>query len=294
MNPRKHISVSKKILPAGSAPRRGLDIFRPLLFIETLNFHSRQTYYYRYTPFAMKILIWNIMHGGGRRAPTIVEYVRSGSPDILILTEFRGTPPSREIASRIEELGLPHQLNTASKNHPAKNALLLASRWPLKRIHWKRSPEPVERRLLAHVRAPKPIAVAAVHVPNRVSGIKYPFLDALRDLTRRWRGGGALMAGDFNTGRIGEDESVKCFNRREDDFMTTMSETGWADAYRSVHGPKRAYTWRAPGGGGSFRLDHAFINRSARKRLLDARIDWPPGNPKPPSDHAALWITLKD
>ena len=244
--------------------------------------------------FAMKILIWNIMHGGGRRAPKIVERIRNGRPDLIILTEFRGTPPSREIAARIKEMGLSQQLKTTSESHPARNALLLASRWPLKRIHWRRPPEPKERRLLAHVRAPTPITIAAVHVPNRVSGIKYPFLDALCDLTCRWRGGGALLAGDFNTGRIGEDESVKCFNRREDNFMTAMSKAGWADAYRSAHGQKRAYTWRAPGGGGSFRLDHAFINRHAHGRLLGARIDWPPGDPRPPSDHAALWITLKD
>ena len=241
----------------------------------------------------MKILIWNIMHGGGRRVPAIVEYIRSGRPDLLVLNEFRGTPPSRDLASRIEELGLSHQLGTTSESRPAKNALLLASRWPLMHIHWRRPPEPEERRLLAHVRAPTPITICGVHVPNRVSGIKYPFLDALRDLARRWRGGGALMAGDFNTGRIGEDETVKCFNRREDDFMTTMSKAGWADAYRSVHGQKRAYTWRAPGGGGSFRLDHAFINRRAQGSLLDARIDWVKGNPRSPSDHAALWITLK-
>ncbi len=242
----------------------------------------------------MKILIWNIMHGGGRRASKIVERIHRAKPDLLILTEFRGTPPSREIAARIKEMGLSQQLKTTSKSQPAKNALLLASRWPLKRIHWKRSPEPEERRLLAHVRAPTPITIAAVHVLNRVSGKKYPFLDAICDLARRWRGGGAMMVGDYNTGRIGEDESVKCFNRREDDFMTTMSKTGWADAYHSIHGQKRAYTWRAPGGGGSFRLDHAFINRHAKGRLLDADIDWPSGDPRPPSDHAALWITLKD
>ena len=114
------------------------------------------------------------MHGGGRRTPDIVEYIRSGKPDIIILAEFRGTPPSRKISSCIEEMGLSHQLSSASGKHPAKNALLLASRWPLKRIHWSRPPNPEERRLLAHVRAPKPIAIAAVHVPNRVSGIKYP------------------------------------------------------------------------------------------------------------------------
>ena len=242
----------------------------------------------------MKILIWNIMHGGGRRAAKIVERIHRGKPDILVLNEFRGTPPSREIALNINKLGLSHQLNTALENNPAKNALLLASRWPLKRIHWKRPPEPKERRLLAHVQSPTPITIAAVHVLNRVSGKKYPFLDAIRDLALRWRGGGAIVAGDFNTGRIDEDESVKCFNRREDGFMTSMSKSGWADAYRSVHGKKRAYSWRAPGGGGGFRLDHAFINRRAQDRLLDARIDWVKGNPRPPSDHAALWITLKN
>ena len=84
-------------------------------------------------------------------------------------------------------------------------------------------------------------------MPNRVSGIKYPFLDALRDLARRWRGGDAIVAGDFNTGRIGEDETVKCFNKREDDFMTAMSKAGWADALPQRPRPKtRLYLARAP------------------------------------------------
>lgn len=242
----------------------------------------------------MKILIWNIMHGGGRRTPAIERQIRRGAPDVLVLTEFRGTPPSRALAARIGEMGLSRQLSTASESRPARNALLLASRWPLRRVHWKGRPAPGERCLLARVCSPRPIAVAAVHVPNRASGRKYPFLDALLHLARRWRGSGALMAGDYNTGRIGEDESVKCFNRREDGFMAAMSEAGWADAYRCAHGPGRAYTWRAPGGGGRFRLDHAFLSARARGRLIDARIHWPKGSAGPPSDHAALWLTLRD
>ncbi len=242
----------------------------------------------------MRILVWNIMHGGGGRTPAIAERIGRGRPDLVILTEFRGTPPSRALAARIARMGLRAQITTASDSHPARNALLLASRWPVRRIHWRRPPEPPERRLLARVRAPTPITVAAIHAPNRASGRKYPFLDALCDLARRWRGGGAMLAGDYNTGRIGEDETVRCFTRREDDFMAAMAKAGWADAYRTAHGERRAYTWRAPGGGGRFRLDHAHLNPRARGRLIDARIRWTRGAARPPSDHAALWITLRD
>ncbi|MBM3139549.1 MAG: hypothetical protein FJZ92_04875 [Chloroflexi bacterium] len=53
-----------------------------------------------------------------------------------------------------------------------------------------------------------PFALGAMHVPNFVSGRKLPFLDALRAVVARWRGGPALLAGDTNTGRIGVDEEA--------------------------------------------------------------------------------------
>ncbi len=239
----------------------------------------------------MRILVWNVMHGGGRRVGKIAARIARGRPDVVILSEFRDTPPSRALAARIAEMGLCAQVRTTAPDKPAVNALLLAARWPLRRLGWRGAPAPAERRLLARVCAPAPLTIAAVHVPNRASGIKYPFLDALRDMAGRRRGGDALMAGDYNTGRIGADESVRCFNRTEDDFMASMERAGWVDAYRHVHGQRRAYTWQAPGGGGRFRLDHAFVSPGARRRLLNARIG---AIRESPSDHAPLWITLGD
>ncbi|MEE9276065.1 MAG: endonuclease/exonuclease/phosphatase family protein [bacterium] len=238
-------------------------------------------------------MAWNIMHGGGKRAPAIARRLARRRPDVAVLSEFRDTPPSRGLAARLAGMGLPYQLTTADPKNPRRNGLLIASRWPLRRLRSRRPPSDPERWLLARVASPAPLSLAAVHVPNRVSGRKYPFLDALLAFARRWRGGDALMLGDYNTGRIGADESVPCFSRREDAFMTEMEAAGWADAYRRVRGRGRAYTWQAPGGGGRFRMDHAFVHRSAQGRLAGARIMWPRRGARPPSDHAALWIELE-
>ena len=243
----------------------------------------------------MRVVFWNIRAGGGIRAAAIARQIGAWRADAVALCEFRATPPSGELASAVAARGLPYQCTTADPARPRANAILLASRWPLRRLRLANAPAEPCRWLLARILAPAPLALGVMHVPNRISGRKYPYLDAVLRIARRDWPGPALFLGDTNSGRIGLDEEVPAFNRVEDDWMRGLDEAGWTDAFRHLRGRARAYTWYSPNGGNGFRIDQAFLNRALQPRLQRFRYDWgrlATPSRSPASDHAAIVLDL--
>jgi exonuclease III len=244
----------------------------------------------------MRIVFWNICAGGGVRARRIAERLVAWAPDVAALCEFRGTPPSVAVSTGLAEYGLVHQCTTAAT---AANGLLLASRWPLRRVRGRAEPaaEP-GRWLLAEVGAPSPFTAGVMHVPNRVTGRKDAFYAEVLAMIRRWRRGPALLLGDTNTGRPDVDEEVPVFGPREVAWLDAIERLGWADAFRSLHGPRRAYTWYSPNGRNGFRLDQAFINRELQPRVKGLAYAWGgrrrAGAGLPLSDHAAVLLDLAE
>jgi exonuclease III len=245
----------------------------------------------------MRVVAWNIRAGGGRRAAAIARQLGRWAPDVVALSEFRATPPSLALAAGLAATGLPHQLTTADPARPARNALLVAARWPLRRIRLRRQPAGPCRWLLATVAAPDPFVLGAMHVPNRVTGLKYPFLDAVLACARRWRLGPALIVGDTNSGRRGLDEQVPVFSLREEGWIDALAGCGWRDAFRCLRAEARAYTWYSPNGRNGFRIDQAFVNAALFERLHDAAYFWGGAARRRRrdllSDHAALLVDLR-
>jgi len=244
----------------------------------------------------VRIVAWNIRAGGGTRVEAIARQIERWAPDVAALCEFRATPPSRELARRLAQRGLPHQRTTADPRSPGVNRLLVASRWPLRRVRLVREPTEAGRWLLAAVAAPRPFLLGAMHVPNRVTGRKYPFLAAVLELAGSWRAGPAVFLGDTNSGRRGIDEERPGFNTHEDGWMVGLEEHGWADAFRRVRGGARAFTWYSPNAGNGFRIDQAFVNQHLLPELRDARYAWGRTRARAGrsavSDHAALLLDL--
>jgi len=249
----------------------------------------------------MRIVSWNIRAGGGRRIVGIADQIARWTPDVVALSEFRATPPSAELARVLAGNGLAHQLSSASAKLPRANRLLIASRWPLRRIRLRAGFAPDSGRwLLAGVDAPCPIMLGAMHVPNRVTGRKLPFLDAVLGVTHTWSRGPALLVGDTNSGLIGLDEEAPAFDVEEDGWIRGLEAAGWADAFRHLRGEERGYTWYSPNGGNGFRIDQAFVNSALHPRLRDARHEWGRaaggrgrrGRRDALSDHAALLVDL--
>lgn len=244
----------------------------------------------------MRIVAWNIRAGGGERVAAIARQLERWSPDVVALSEFRATAPSVALAAALAARGLPHQLTTAERARPARNALLVASRWPLGRVRLRPAPSEPGRWLLATVDAPRRLILGAMHVPNRVSGRKDPFLDAVLACARRWRFGPALFLGDTNSGRPGIDEEAPAFNAREEGWIDALADCGWLDAFRHLRGDARAYTWYSPNGRHGFRVDQAFVNAALLPHLEAAAYAWGGarrrGRRDALSDHAALLVDI--
>jgi exonuclease III len=243
----------------------------------------------------MRIVFWNICAGGGVRGTRIAERLARWAPDVVALCEFRATAPSLALSATLASRGLAHQCTTATG---AANGLLLASRWPLRRIRLRAEPAEPGRWLLAELRAPSPLTVGVMHVPNRVTGRKDAFYAEMLAAIRRWHRGPALLLGDTNSGRPDLDEEVPVFGPREVAWLDAIERAGWADGFRTLHRLKRAYTWYSPNGRNGFRLDQAFLNRELQARLRAVVYDWGVrrriGMGLALSDHAALLLDLAD
>lgn len=246
----------------------------------------------------MRIVAWNIRAGGGRRVEGIARQLERWTPDVVALSEFRATAASRALATALAAGGLPHQVTAANRGRPKVNALLVAARWPVRRLRLRAAPSEPGRWLVAALDGPSRLVLGAMHVPNRASRRKYPFLDAVLTCARRWRLGPALLVGDTNSGRRGLDEEVPAFNAREERWIDDLARCGWHDAFRHLRAGARAYTWYSPNGRNGFRIDQAFVNQALLARVKGAAYVWGGvavgGRRDGLSDHAALVVELAD
>lgn len=253
----------------------------------------------------LRIIYWNIRAGGGKRIDGIYDQLLDWQPDIIGLSEFRGTPASQQLAAQLSEMGYPHQLTSFLPDKLATNALLLASRYPLSRIKSKHMPTLAERWILAEAETATktqtqvPITVGLMHVPNYTKPhLKYPFLEAVSKMAGGWRRGPAILGGDTNCGKrnIDEEKPMTAKFQKEHDFIVNMEEHGWADAFRHQHGDRREYTWYSHRNNG-FRLDYAFLSPDFAPSLTKTEHVWG-HNPVEPerreglSDHAALIVDV--
>jgi len=233
------------------------------------------------------------MAGGGKRAKAIVNQLLAWQPSLVALSEFRATPPSISIADALSEYGLHHQLTTAEAENRARNALLLASRFPVEQAKIRNAPQPPHRWLLAKVHALQPFHIGVMHIPNTHTGLKYPYHEAVLSLVRDWKHSKALLIGDTNSGMPDIDEESPAFTKKEAAFMQGMEKAKWHDTFRHLHGKQPAYTWYSPNGKNGFRLDQAFVNSELMADVQLFRYVWGDAEGfKQLSDHAAVLLDI--
>ena len=239
----------------------------------------------------MRLVSWNIRHGGGGRIRAIYDALIGHAPDVIILTEYR-SGPGASLRERLASAGWPHF--ASSDPAPGRNGVAVLSGEPL---IVRRPPSSVPPDRWVEVEVPTyGLALAAVYVPVRG-----------RDVTRKdayWRGvleaaaarraASFLFVGDWNTGApIGDAEPEgRGFSCCE--HFAAMPEHGFVEAWRLLHPHQRAFSWYSRRGGADmngFRIDHAFLSERLRERLVSCEysdIERSVGA----SDHAALLLEL--
>lgn len=241
----------------------------------------------------MRIVSWNILHGGGKRVVPISEQLLEWKPDVVGLIEYRANAPSQSIATSLGKIGLVYQNQTIDADSEFSNGLFIASRWPIDVRDSTVLPE-LGSWLHVEIEQVPRVSLALMSVPNRSpDGTKYRFHEEVVSQLRSGRIDFAM--GDTNSGVPHIDEEAPYFNQREGRWFSDLESAGWQDVWRVRNPDAREFTWHSPNGGNGFRLDQFFANTESSKAVQNIRYEW--GSPaigklRGPSDHAAMIVDL--
>jgi exonuclease III len=206
----------------------------------------------------MRLLAWNIRHGGGRRLPRVVETIARHAADVAVLCEYRLTTGAA-LRAALADRGYRHATDVEPPT--GRNGVLIASRAPLgsARLLSRRVEEPHR---LVRTELACGLQLVGVYMPNLLR--KVPYWEAVLRAARRSRGQRALFIGDFNTTRHFIDETgAVCLTSH---YMDRIERAGFRDAWRDRNPHAREFSWYSHRGNG-FRLDHAFCSASLMATL---------------------------
>ena len=235
----------------------------------------------------MKILSWNILHGGGKRALDILDVIKKEQPDIVTLQEFRHGSSKKVLLDGLAKMGLDEQFAPETRN-ARENSVLIASRYSFQAIVF---PEEASLPALAIQTFFPDLAglnLIAVHLPHKKK--QPPYFHALLDLNKRHLKENSLIIGDFNCGIPFEDSETKSF---EHTFLfQQLLRNGWVDAWRSRNKNKREFTWISTKQKNGFRYDHALaspdLNGIIKKVQYDHKVRL-----NKISDHSLMAVELE-
>ena len=257
----------------------------------------------------MRIATFNV-NGIAARLPIVLDWLADTAPDVACLQELKA-PSERFPAMALRAAGY----EAIWHGQKSWNGVAILAR----------DTEPVERcRVLpgdpddTHSRyieaAVGDIVVGCLYLPNGNPSPGPKFDYKLRWLERlRLHAAGLLasgapvvLAGDFNV--IPTDLDVYAPERWREDALfrpesrsayAALVEQGWTDAVRALHPDERVYTFwdyvrNAFARDAGLRIDHLLLSPALAPKLRAAGVDTGVRAREKTSDHAPVWIELRD
>lgn len=261
----------------------------------------------------MRVLSWNILHGGGGRREAILAAIAAIDPDVVTLQEVRRSEGRDPLLEGLADLGLGEQV-LSPLGDARSNGVLIASRWPLAAEPLRPAgpgADPAAPVYLMRARLSWPgratgsapgegdgggqdeeeggaelLNLVAVRFPQKQAQIA-PF-EALLALPPAWREELSLLIGDFNCGIPLLDSQTPTFPCTA--WFQRLLAQGWVDAWRRRHRQERQYSWVSTRGNG-FRYDHALVSPGLDQRIRSVRYAQELRQ-SGLSDHAGLVVEL--
>lgn len=233
----------------------------------------------------LRLLSWNILHGGGTRCEQIIGFIEQHDPDIVCLQEFRHGQSKPVLLAGLQALGL-ETITAPDTSNARENSLIIATRLPMQAESFPDNTVPA-RAITASIEVSPmiDINVIAVHFPQKKKQI--PLFNALLELPQSWRDGHSLLVGDFNCGIPHVDSETKTFYATHM-FQQLLSD-GWHDAWRERNPDAREFTWVSTRKTNGFRYDHALASTSLNDMIIDVNYDHT-AREKKASDHSLMLI----
>ena len=203
----------------------------------------------------MKILSWNILHGGGKRAPEILNAIEKEQPDIVTLQEFRHGSGKQVLLDGLNAIGLDEQF-VPETNSARDNTVIVASSYSFQATVFPKDSELPARAVRAFFPDLAELNVVAAHLPQKTK--QPPYLNALNDLDKSFLKENSIIIGDLNSGIPFEDSETKSFEHTY--LFQQLLRNGWVDAWRSRNKEKHEFTWISTKQKNGFRYDHALAS----------------------------------
>lgn len=234
----------------------------------------------------LRLLTWNLRHGGGKRRAEIVLSLLAHTPDLVVLTEFHAATGG-SIRGILADAGLPHQ--ATSSTNPDANSILIASRAAVSTTEIATSFPAGSARLLDVSIPDLGILVSGIHVPDDSRAPeKLACWHFLIDLARKRQEKSWVVLGDFNSGRHHQDEAGRSFKGTP--LLGTFSSLGMRDAWRHLHPDSKERSWSHPARGAT-RIDACYLSKNLHKCLKNSHFSHVERQQRL-SDHSALIADL--
>ena len=256
----------------------------------------------------MKIASFNI-NNINRRLANLLSWLREAEPDIVCLQELKATDTEFP-ADAIRQAGY-HAVWRGEKRW---NGVAILARWTPVVTRMDLPGDAADGQCRYLEAAINGVLVASIYAPNGnpQPGPKFDYkLAWLKRLNAHAAelyatGAPVVLAGDYNVVPTDLDiYPTKSWDR--DALLQPQSRAayqrllaqGWTDAVRALHPKEPMYTfwdymrkrWERDGG---LRLDHILLSPALKERLQGAGVDRHIRGLEDASDHAPVWVELRD
>jgi exodeoxyribonuclease-3 len=257
----------------------------------------------------MRIVTYNV-NGIGARLPNLLRWLATAAPDVVCLQELKA-PQERFPESAIRDAG--YGVIWHGQKSWNGVAILVRNAEPaeIRRV-LPGDPDDVHSRYIEATVGG--IIVACLYLPNGnpAPGPKFDYklrwLERLLAHAAELLSSGApvVLAGDFNV--IPTEADVYKPERWMDDALFRVEvraafahliEKGWIDSLRTLHPTERIYTFwdyfrDAYTRDAGLRIDHLLLSPAVAGRLAGAGVDREVRGWEKASDHAPVWVELRD
>lgn len=257
----------------------------------------------------MKIATYNI-NGVNGRLPNLLRWLAEAMPDAVCLQELKATNdkfPEQAL------LGLGY--HAIWQGQQSWNGVAILSRYgEIQETRRGLDDEPDDthsRYIEAFING---VVIGCIYLPNGNPwpGPKFEYklrwMERLQKHADKLRGFNLpiALAGDFNVIPT-EFDTYKpekyidnaLFRPQSRDLFKKLVDSGWTDAIRELHPDKRLYTFwdylrNAYARNAGLRLDHFLLNDILKDRLKSAEVTKAVRGWDHSSDHAPVWIEIRD
>ena len=256
----------------------------------------------------MRIASFNI-NNINRRLPNLLAWLRETEPDVVSLQELKATDAAFPVKA-IQEAGY----EAVWRGQKSWNGVAILARWAPILTRGELPGDPADTQSRYIEAAVNGVLVASLYAPNGNPQPGPKFAHKLAWLERLAAhaadlyatGAPVVLAGDYNvvpddqdiypTKSWGKDALLQPESRAA--YAHILAQ-GWVDAIRTLHPNEPMYTfwdykrqrWERDAG---LRLDHILLSPSLLDRLRAAGVDRGVRGHEDASDHAPVWVELRE